>query len=454
MNPQNNDFIYPSVNSSFLISDAFALPSVINFAKVRASWGIVGNYPDIYRANIAYDQNTLGVQQSGGNPVIYTTISPTFGNDGIRPEKKHEIEFGLETRMFNNRMGVDISYYNAQVRDQILPLTLPASSGATSVLTNIGTLRNKGIEIGINGTPIQTKDFKWEVTLNFAKNVNVVEKLATGSNELIHADYDGNAAVLKSVIGQSMGDLYVHPIAKNEKGEPIIEDIGLYKLADTLVRAGNVMPKLIGGVSNTFTYKNFSLDVLVDYRIGGYVMPTGINWMISRGLLKESLNYMDAEHGGLSYYVDGDGKGVATTGNAGPNGEKVFNDGMLMNGVTQDGQANTNVVSQAFYYWNTYNWGGPQYSYSRYELYVQKNSYVKMRELALSYTIPTKISSKIGSKRLQLSVFGRNLFYLYRTLKDMDAEQTIAGSRWYQNVNNAGTNPSTRTYGVMLRTSF
>jgi hypothetical protein len=214
------------------------------------------------------------------------------------------------------------------------------------------------------------------------------------------------------------------------------------------------MPKMIGGVSNTFTYKNFSLDVLVDYRIGGYVMPTGINWMISRGLLKESLNYMDAEHGGLKYYVDADGKGVQTSADQGPNGEKVFNDGMLMQGVTQDGQPNTNVMSQAFYYWNTYNWGGPQYSYSRYELYVQKNSYVKMRELALSYTLPSKLAEKVGAKRLQLSVFGRNLFYLYRTLKDMDAEQTTAGSRWFQNVNNAGTNPSTRTYGVMLRTSF
>ena len=454
MNPDDNAFVYPSVNTSFVISDALTLPSQINYAKLRASWGIVGNYPDIYLANIAYDQNTLGVQQTGGSSVLYTTISPTFGNDGIRPEEKHEIEVGLEARLFNNRLGIDMSYYNAQIRDQILPLTLPSSTGATSVLTNIGTLRNKGLEIGFNGTPVQTKNFKWEATINFAKNVNVVEKLATGSNEIIHADYDGNAAQLKSVIGQSMGDFYVHPIARNEKGEAIIEDIGLYKLADTLVNVGNAMPKMVGGMSNTFTYKNFSLDVLIDYRLGGYVMPTGINWMISRGLLKESLNYMDADHGGVKYYVDADGKGVLTSGDQGPNGEKVFNDGMLMQGVTQDGQPNTNVISQAFYYWNTYNWGGPQYSYSRYELYVQKNSYVKMRELALSYNLPSKLAAKVGAKRLQLSVFGRNLFYLYRTIKDMDAEQTTAGSRWFQNVNNAGTNPSTRTYGVMLRTSF
>ena len=454
MNPNNNAFVYPSINSSLILSQAFDLPEFISYSKVRASWGVVGNYPDIYAANIAYDQNTLGVQETGGRPVLYTTMSQTFGNDAIRPEEKHEIEVGLEARLFNNRAGFELSYYNAQIRDQILPLTIPATAGATSVLTNIGTLRNKGIEVSLFGTPVSTKNFSWDVRLNFSKNVNVVEKLATGSNELLHADYDGNAAQLKSVIGQSMGDFYIHPIARNEKGDPIIEDVGLYKLDDTLVRVGNAMPKAIGGLTNTFTYKNFSLDVLIDFRLGGHVMPTGINWMISRGLLEESLNYMDAERGGLKYYLDANGKGVMTSGDAGPNGEKVFNDGMLMPGVTQDGQANSNVISQAFYYWNTYNWGGPQYSYSRYELYVQKNSYVKMRELALSYNLPTKLAAKVGARKLQLSVFGRNLFYLYRTIKDMDAEQTVAGSRWWQTVNNAGTNPSTRTYGVMLRTSF
>jgi iron complex outermembrane receptor protein len=372
MNPSNNAFVYPSINSSFIISEAFRLPSFVSYSKVRASWGIVGNYPDIYAANIAYDQNTLGVQESGGKPVLYTTISPSFGNDGIRPEEKHEIEIGLETRFLNNRLGLDISYYNAQIRDQILPLTIPASAGGTSVLTNIGTLRNKGIEIAITATPVRTKNFSWETNLNFAQNVNVVEKLATGSNELLHADYDGNAAQLKSVIGQPMGDFYIHPIARDDKGQAIIEDVGLYKLDDTLVKVGNFMPKVVGGFINTFSYKNFALDVVIDFRVGGHVMPTGINWMISRGLLEESLNYMDASRGGLKYYVDGNGKGVLTDAQQGPNGERVFEDGMLMEGVTQDGQPNTNVISQAYYYWNTYNWGGPQYSYSRYELYVRK----------------------------------------------------------------------------------
>lgn len=162
---------------------------------------------------------------------------------------------------------------------------------------------------------------------------------------------------------------------------------------------------------------------------------------------------MDTASGGLSYYIK-DGKGIQTNANQGPNGEKVFNDGMLLDGVLANGEKNTNVISQAYYYWLTYNWGGPQYGSSRYELYVVENNYVKVRELSLGYQIPSNIINKIGAKQLTLSVFARNPFFIYRSIKDMDPEQTTAGSRWFQTLNNAGTNPATRTMGVMLRASF
>lgn len=447
MNPNNNDFVYPSVNTSFVFTDAFKLPAFINYGKVRASWGIVGNYPDPYVSNVLYNASSVGT-------ALTTSIPGTFGNESIRPEEKHEIEFGVETRFLNNRLSFEASYYNGQIRDQILPLTIPSSSGATNIWTNIGTLRNKGLEIAVFGTPLKTKNFTWEAGINFAKNKNIVEKLFNSSTEYLHADFDGNAAQLKSVVGQPMGDFYAHPVATNDKGEKIVSSDGLYQIdANKMVRIGNAMPKAVGGITNTFSYKGFTLDVLADFRLGGYVMPTGINWMISRGLLEQSLDHMDKEHGGLSYYV-ANGQGVQTTAAQGPNGEKVYNDGMLLDGVTTGGTKNTNVMSQAYYFWNVYNWGGPQYSSSRYELYIVKNSYIKMREVSLGYTLPNKIAGKIGAKKLQLSAFGRNLFYIYRTIKDMDAEQLTAGSRWAQTLTNAGTNPSTRSYGVMLRASF
>lgn len=457
MNPENNTFVYPSVNTSFIFTDAFKMPEFISFGKLRGSWGIVGNYPDIYGANIAYNQGTLGVQAVGGSPVLYTNIPSSFGNDLIRPEQKREFEFGLEARFLKNRITFEASYYNAQIVDQILPLTLAATTGATSVLTNIGTLRNKGLELSLRGNIAKSQDargFNWELGVNYSYNRNVVEKLANNATELLHADYDGSAAQLRSVVGQPMGDLYVPPVAKHTNGQPIVNANGLYQLdSRNWIKVGNAMPKATGGIFNTLSFKGISLDVLADFRFGGHVMPTGINWMISRGLLEESTKFMDKESGGLSYYLSG-GKGVQTTADKGPNGEQVFNDGMLIPGVLANGEPNTNVISQAYYYWLTYNWGGPQYGSARYELFIKENSYVKLREATLGYNLPENLIKKLGFSKLNLSVFGRNLFYFYRTIKDIDAEQLTAGSRWTQTVNNAGTNPSSRTMGVMIRASF
>lgn len=457
MHPSNNSFFYPSVNSSFVFSEAFEMPSFISAGKIRGSWGVVGNYPDMYLANIAYEQNNLPEQSANGSSVVYTRVPSRFGNDNIKPEQKYEVEFGADLRLFQNRARIDVSYYNAQIRDQILDLTLPATSGATSVLTNIGTLRNKGIEIAVGGVPIQTPGgFTWDAQLNLARNMNVVEKLASGSNELLHADYDGNAAQLKSVVGRPMGDIYAHPIIRDDNGRPIVFPEGLYRVdPDTMVAVGNAMPKLVGGLINTFSFKGISLTAVIDYRIGGHVMPTGLNWMNSRGLLEESLNGMDAEHGGLRYYEDANGNRFRTDAAQGPNGEVVYDNGIILDGVREDGEPNDYIVSNPEYYVFVYNWGGPQYNPNgRYDLFVKENSYVKMRELLISYQLPSHIAQKFGAKRVEVSVFGRNLFFFYRTIKDMDAEQTTAGSRWYQNVNNVGTNPSTRTFGASLRASF
>ncbi|MGJ1384655.1 SusC/RagA family TonB-linked outer membrane protein [Sphingobacterium spiritivorum] len=455
MHPDNNVLYYPSVNSSLILSEAFQLPEIFNYAKLRGSWGIVGNYPDIYKSALSYTQQSLGVQIPNGASVIYNNVPTTgFGNENIKPERKKEIEFGLETRLLNNRLGFDITYYNGLIQDQILDYTLPISMGASSIIANVGTLRNKGWEFAITGNPIQHENFKWNTVLNFSMNKNVVEELPGGVKELLHRDYDGAAAQLVSKVGQPMGDIMVHPIKTDANGNKIVQENGIYQLdADKWIKAGNAMPKAVGGLINTFTYKNFTLDALIDFRWGGHAMPTGINWMTSRGLTEESLTAMDAESGGLSYYKVGT-QGIATNSATGPNGEKVYHDGMLMDGVLADGSRNNNIISQATYYNQTYNWGGPQYSNSRYELYVQKNNYIKMREISLGYRIPAHLASKLRAKNVQISAFGRNLFFLYRSIKDLDPEQMTGGSNWVNNVSNAGTSPATRTIGLMLRASF
>ncbi|WP_300600223.1 SusC/RagA family TonB-linked outer membrane protein [Niabella sp.] len=457
MNPQNNTFTYPSVNGSLILSDIFKLPQVINYAKLRASWGVVGSYPAAYLANVAYNTGNLGVQTAGGTPVLTTsTITNPYGNDNIRPEKKKTLEFGLAVETFNKRLNFDVSYYHDKVYDLIINLTLPQSMGASTILSNIAELSNKGFEANINAIPIQSKDFRWNLTLNYFTNTNKIVKLANGSKELIHSDNDGNAYQIKSVVGQPVGDIYVHPTLVNDKGQAIITDDGLYQQdPNKMVSGGNSQVKGAGGILNTFTYKSFALTFNADFKYGGYVIPTGLFWMNSRGITEESLKYMDAAHGGLSYYLDANGKGIATTAASGPKGEKVLHDGMLLNGVTADGKDNTNIISQAYYYWNIYNWGGPQYSPSAlYNLFVEKNNYIKMREISLAYTLPSRIASKVWAQRVTVSVFARNPFYIYRTIKDMDAEQLTTSNVWYNNLNNAGSQPSTRTFGAMIRATF
>lgn len=459
MNPSQNSFVYPSVNSSFVISDAFKLPAFISFAKLRGSWGIVGNYPEAYAANVAYSLGNLGNQGSGNSTLTSNVSTGTYGNDLIRPEEKHEIEFGFNAGFFSNRLNLDIAYYNAKVVDMILPLQLAQSEGASKILTNIGTLRNSGVDLAINGTPVQNSNFTWATGVNFNFNNNKIEKLTNTSNELIHADYDGNAAVLKSTVGQPIGDFYAHPIQTDSKGQPMIADLGdgtlAYQMdASKLVKYGNTQVKAVGGFYNTFSYKSFAMEIYTDFRIGGYVMPTGLNWLTNRGLTKESLTGMDKAHGGISYYLDAKDYGVQTEAAAGPNGEKVYDDGMLLQGVLPDGTDNTHIQSQAWYYVYAYDWGGPQYSYAEYFKYIVKNNYWKVREISLTYNLPVKIANKLKASKLQVSVFGRNLFYVYRSIKNMDAEQLTTGLQWSSSVNNAGTNFTTRSFGASLRATF
>lgn len=455
MNPNNNAFTYPSVNTSFVLSDAVKLPEFISYAKMRGSWGIVGNYPDRYRANVAFVQNTLG-DQGTLSPVLITNSQDLYGNEIIKPEMKEEYELGFETKFFNRRLGLDFSYYDAKIKDQILDLTLAQTTGASKILANVGELSNRGFEVALTGSPFRTEAFSWDITLNWSKNMNKVVKLANGATELLHQDYDGSAAQLKSVVGQPMGGIYAHPVKTDTNGNKLVDSDGYYMIdGDKWEKYGTAIPKGVGGLINSFTYKSVTLDVNIDYSYGGHLMPTGVSWMTSRGLTEESLNYSTNDRGGLTYYMDG-GKGVQVPNSAttGPGGQTLYRDGMLMQGLAPDGTPNTNVISQAGYYNMTYNWGGPQYSSSRYELYIQKNDYVKLREVSLAFNVPASYAGKIGATKLTFSVFGRNLLYLYRTIKDMDSEATTSGSRWAENVNNAGLAPSTRSYGVMLRASF
>ncbi|MDR0566029.1 MAG: SusC/RagA family TonB-linked outer membrane protein [Prevotellaceae bacterium] len=453
LSPNNNKFFYPSVNASFIFSEALKdlRPSWFSYGKARASYGIVGNAPEVYRANMAYEQKAT----INNGSWIYNRSPKDLGYENIRPEKKYEWEFGIEGTFLSSRLGFEASYYTNRVVDQILQTTMPQSSGATSILLNVGELANQGLELSLYGKPILSNDFRWELNGNIGFNKNRVTKLMDGIDELQHVNIDGGAAVIVSKVGEPMGDIYTYAPKEDANGNKIVNSNGLYLIDFTRrKKAGNAMPLATGGFGTSVGYKSWTLDAMIDFRIGGDIVHIPYQYMMGRGNLVESLPYRDAEHGGITYYFEGDdfnGKRVPTASSAGPNGERVYDNGMILAGVDVNGNPNSTIVPADLYYNSTYNWGASdetEYAHSIFD-----NSYLKLRELSLSYSLPQRITGKFACKNLTLSVFGRNLLFLYKNLPAFDAEATD-GTSWMSQAQIGGSTATTRTFGFSIRANF
>jgi iron complex outermembrane receptor protein len=429
----NNSYFYPSVNGSLIFSDVLKLPQFINYGKIRASYGVVGNAPPMYESNIAYTQKSI---QTINGSVPQLSLPSNYGNSELEAEKKKEYEFGLETQFLKNRIGVDMSYYDNKVEDQILALSTASSVGASSQIVNVGEIGSKGFEIALTGTPIVNNSFKWDVRFNFSVNKSKVNSLTSGINELVFYTAEQSAIKLVATEGEKLGNIYVWERAKDAKGNYLISDDGYYIIDKSkYVKAGNIMPKAVGGISNTFAYKGFTLDCSVDYRFGGKMISPSMKYMRGAGLLENSMQYRDAEHGGVSYVKNG----------------VTYNDGVLLEGVyASNGQKNTTVLDAANYYMNTFQWGADAWNS---EGCIFDNSYVKMREIVLGYNIPTAISDKLHLSNLKLSLVGRNLFYIYRTLDNLDPEAPL-GSKWWSQGIDVGSTAASRSFGITLNASF
>jgi len=445
----NNSFFYPSINASVIYTELMkdSRPAWFDYGKARVSYGIVGNAPDIYKANQSYIQNST----SG---YIYNMVDTRVGNEALKPEKKFEWEFGLEGKFFGNRLGFDASFYTNRVQDQILATTIPGSAGGRSIYMNIGELKNKGFELAVYGTPIRTKDWNVELRSNISWNKNEVTKLADGIDKLEHWSEANGGAFLYSLVGRPMGDIYTFAPAEDENGNKIVTKEGFYKLTEERVKVGNALPKLTGGFATTINYKDFFLDTSLDFRIGGAVVNHPHYLYMGRGSVEQSMKYRDAAHGGQTYYLDASNNCVPFSGSVGPNGEKVYDNGMILPGVKEDGTPNDIMIGADYYYQQAYNWGGNVNSgKSHYSLSVFDNTYVKLRELSIGYNLPTSLLSKFACKSLQVSLYGRNLFYLYKRMPSFDAEASDA-TNWAEQARFNGSTATTRSFGISLRASF
>lgn len=430
---KNNTYFYPSVNTGFVFSEAFKMPEFMSYGKLRASYGVVGNAPPIYVSNITYTQNSL---QTINGSVPSLSGGSTYGNLNLKPEMKHELEFGLETKFINNRIGLDLSYYSNRVKDQFLDLATSSVVGAKSQLVNVGEIGSHGVELALNGSILTGKTLRWDARVNVAANRSKVYSLAQGVNEIVFYTTEQNTSKIVARTGETLGNIYVNPRLKDAKGNLVINDDGLYVMDKTsYVNAGNITPKWVGGLSNTFSYKSFALDFTVDYTLGGKMVSPPTKYMTGAGMLENSLQYRDAASGGLTYTQNG----------------KTYNDGVLLKGVNQTtGAENTKIISAADYYINTYNWGEDSWTEDGA---IFKNNYVKLREAVISYKIPASLSSKLHVNNLRVSLVGRNLLYLYRTMKNVDPEAPV-GNKWYSQGTDNGSTAVSRTIGFSLNANF
>lgn len=281
-----------------------------------------------------------------------------------------------------------------------------------------------------------------------------------GLETLNLANFDNSSMKVVATPGKPSGNILGYTVQRDVKGNKVVDNNGYYVIDYSAMKVvGNVQPKVTGGFINTFNYKQFSLNTLVDYRWGGQVVSLARLYGLGGGLYKNTLFGRDAAHGGLPYYQNAAGAyvGVSSSTTAGPNGEKIYHDGIILSGVTASGAPNTTILDAPSYYLNTYTWGawaGSGSSSNYPEGAVYDNNFIKLREVSLAYTLPVAIRSRMKMQNLVLSVYGRNLFYIYKSLPGMDPEEGV-GTNYINNATSLGAgNAASRSYGVSIRLSF
>ncbi|RFM36578.1 SusC/RagA family TonB-linked outer membrane protein [Chitinophaga silvisoli] len=413
LSPQNNHIFYPAVGTSFIISDAIQLPKAISYAKARASWAQVGGAtPDPYILNQSYTMVQGGHE---GQPVQTVTQSGGVNlvtNSSLKPLTSTTYEAGLEAQFLHNRIGFDITYYSKQTTNDIVSTAISTASGYNNALLNVGKLSNKGIEVLLTGTPVKSKNFTWNVSYNMAYNKSEVEQLAAGLTTLQMATSVGSWAFVHNSVGRPYGVIMGYSVAKNEKGETIYNSATGYEQKSALKYLGNGVPPLTMGFSNTFNYKRLSLDILVDGKFGNKVFSVMDVYATRFGLHKKTLAGRE--------------------------------NGLALSGVDQNGNPYTNTIPVSnlrLYYDNTKNYT---------DQFMYDGSFVKLRQVVLSYQIPVQRLKILQSA--SLSFVARNLLTLYKNTDNFDPESS------YTNSNAQGFEafgiPRTRSFGLNLMAKF
>lgn len=439
----NNSFFYPSVSLAYAFSDHFKVPSWLSFGKLRASMAEIGKDTGPYRINTYYNSSIL---TSTGQ--IVWTRSDSKGDATLKPERTTTLEIGTDLQLFKNRLGVDFTWYKLNSRDQIIPVRVSPTSGFTEVIINAGEIENKGFEVVLNGSPVKTSNFRWDVTVNFSRNRNKVLSIREGLTEIVVGSqfgYAGSSATMKYVPGFAVGNIYGTSYQRYYNGKTddkvtlskdlpiVIANTGSnsgFPVRDITQRIlGNSQPKWMGGITNTFSYKDVSLSFLFDTHQGQYRYNQLGNFMSAFGIADYTENR---------------------------------NQTIVFDGVLADGTQNT----QAVYMGQGKNPADPAATARDYgagyyrnihrgvtENFVEDASWVRLRTLSLNYNLPARLFKSNFVQGASVGFTGNNLL-LFTDYSGFDPE----GSS-----NNAGSNidafsgftyPASRSFLFSVNVNF
>ncbi|MCB0639728.1 MAG: SusC/RagA family TonB-linked outer membrane protein [Lewinella sp.] len=370
---ENRSILYPSGSVSFIPTEAIAGlqgNTVLNYMKIRVGYGTSAGYPSPYSTRNVLGTATRNFITNGGNVVNTNTVDNFFGNPNLKPELHSELELGLEARMFNNRFGVDLSLYNKNSTDLIIDLNLDPSTGYDQTTINAAEITNKGIELGIDITPIQTGDFSLTFNGNFTANEGTVDQLAEGITQLAFAGYTnlGNFAIP----GQPYGIILGTPIARDANGNRIVQSNGTYLSNPEIDILGDPNPDYILNGGLTATFKGLTVNALITYSHGGVIYSTLPSTLMARGILLET---------DFDRYVP-----------------------VIAPGVKADGTPNDIQITSTQHYWQN---GGVFQD----EMRVYDASYVKLREISVSYAVPSSLLQNTPFGSIQLTLSGQNLWF-------------------------------------------
>jgi TonB-linked SusC/RagA family outer membrane protein len=404
----NNSYFYPAAAISAVLTEALHLESGwLSFAKIRAGAARVGNDTDPYQLfqTFKFEESWGSTPQVSENNILYTP--------SLLPEITNSFETGVDLRLWQNRLGLDLTYYHQLSKNQILDVNVSPASGFSSAVINAGKLTNKGIELQLNATPVKTGNgLQWDIDMNYARNRNRVNYLAEGLTTYSLGGTRGMA--LEARVGQPYGTLFGTPFLRSPDGQLVYQN-GLPQLAPARRILGNFTPDWTGGVANTFSYRGLALSALIDAKWGGDIYSQTITSGRYTGVLAETVAGREA---GIV------GAGVKNIGTP-DNPQYVPND----------------IRVPAEQYHHAY------YALTNHEAAIFDATYVKLREARLGYTLPGKVLGKMPFREVSLALTGRNLLLLYSKIPHIDPETNFYGSESRGQGVEAGQLLSTRSMG-------